>query len=125
MSFERRIAEALAPLPFELFPDFYDRNKTYKKGGKTLPPLDEWGAYNLVSERVGAYADDIDVADAITADVHYFTPSKSKAIEMRKRIRRALRLAGFVIQAQGLTYERDTEYYHARVEIFDLTETEE
>lgn len=111
--------------PLSFFRIIMTATKLIKRAARRSPPLDEWGAYNLVSERVGAYADDVDVADAITADVHYFTQSKSKAIEMRKRIRRALRLAGFIIQAQGLTYERDTEYYHARVEIFDITETEE
>lgn len=125
MSVESRIAEALAPLPFELFPDFYDRNKIYIKNGKKLPPLDEWGAYNLVSTRVNAYADDSDASDATTADVHFFSKSKTAAASMLKRIRRALRLAGFIIQAQALTYEHDTGIYHARIEIFEIEETEE
>ena len=69
--------------------------------------------FNYADERPALRADDEDILDETTIQVHYFT--KSNPQTNKKTIRRLLRAAGFTIQSTQELYESDTEYYHVVV----------
>ncbi len=74
---------------------------------------DEYITFNYADERPVVRADDVDILDETTIQVHYFTrtdPSTNK-----KAIRRLLRAAGFTIQSTQELYESDTQYFHVVV----------
>lgn len=74
---------------------------------------DEYITFNYADERPALRADDTDILDETTIQVHYFTrtdPSINK-----KAIRRLLREAGFTIQSTQELYESDTGYFHVVV----------
>lgn len=74
---------------------------------------EEYVTFNYADERPALRADDEDILDETTIQVHYFTrtdPSTNK-----KSIRRLLRAAGFTIQSTQELYESDTEYFHVVV----------
>lgn len=125
MSTESRITESLAALPFKLFPDFYDCSKTYIRNGQKIPQLEEWGCYRILNSKAAIYADDEEIVTETTASIHFFSKSRAKATAICKRIRQALRSAGFAVQTHSINYESDTEYYHAQIEINDFKEAEE
>lgn len=66
--------------------------------------------FNYADERPIVSADDTDILDATTIQVHYFTKSNPQA--NKKAIRKALRSAGFAIQSTQEIYENDTGYTH-------------
>ena len=75
---------------------------------------DEYITFNYADERPVVRADDTDILDETTIQVHYFTrgdPSTNK-----KAIRRLLRAAGFTIISTSEFYESDTNYFHIVVE---------
>lgn len=74
---------------------------------------EEYVTFNYADERPALRADDTDILDETTIQVHYFTrtdPSTNK-----KTIRRLLRAAGFTIQSTQELYESDTGYFHVVV----------
>lgn len=69
--------------------------------------------FNYADERPALRADDTDLLDETTIQVHYFTRSNPQT--NKKAIRRLLRAAGFTIQSTQELYESDTEYFHVVV----------
>jgi hypothetical protein len=74
---------------------------------------DEYIVFNYADERPALRADDTDILDETTIQVHYFTRSNPQ--DNKKAIRRLLRAAGFTIQSTQELYESDTEYFHVVV----------
>ena len=74
---------------------------------------DEYLTFNYADERPALRADDTDIYDETTIQVHYFTRSNPQT--NKKAIRRLLRAAGFTIQSTQEMYESDTGYFHVVV----------
>lgn len=74
---------------------------------------DEYITFNYADERPALRADDEDVLDETTIQVHYFTRGNPQT--NKKAIRRLLRAAGFTIQSTQETYEIDTGLTHVVV----------
>lgn len=74
---------------------------------------DEYITFNYADERPVVRADDTDILDETTIQVHYFT--KGNPQTNKKAIRRLLRAAGFTIQSTQELYESDTGYFHVVV----------
>jgi len=70
----------------------------------------EYITFNYADERPALRADDTDILDETTVQVHYFTRGNPQA--NKKAIRRLLRAAGFTIQSTQEFYEDDTKFYH-------------
>ncbi len=70
--------------------------------------------FNYSDERPALRADDEDLLDETTIQVHYFT--KGNPQNNKKAIRRLLRAAGFSIINTSEFYESDTNYTHVVVE---------
>lgn len=86
-------------------PDFYrlpDREKP-----------DKCITFAYEDERPAFCADDMDLYDITTVQVHLFT--KSNPQPDKKLVRRALREAGFTMQSTQDYYESDTGYHHVVV----------
>lgn len=81
--------------------------------------------YNNSDSRAVEYADDIDIMDSITTQIHYFTKENPKGIA--RKIRIALRDAGFTYISTDEFYENDTCFFHTviTVNILVPSETEE
>lgn len=77
------------------------------------PKPTEYMTYNYADERPELNADDTDVLDSTTIQVHYFTKGNPQA--NKKAIRKALRSADFAIQSTQELYEQDTGYTHVIV----------
>ena len=92
------IISALTPLSLPVSPDVYSGSAT------------SYITFNYADERPAFNADDTDILDETTVQVHYFT--KGNPIANKKAIRKALRSAGFLIQSTSQLYENDTGYYH-------------
>ena len=69
--------------------------------------------FNYADERPALRADDTDILDETTIQVHYFTRGNPQT--NKKAIRRLLRAAGFSIQSTRELYESDTGYTHVVV----------
>ena len=74
---------------------------------------DEYITFNYADERPVVRADDTDILDETTIQVHYFTRSNPQT--NKKAIRRLLRAAGFTIQSTQERHESDTNYTHVIV----------
>lgn len=74
---------------------------------------DSYITFNYADERPALRADDEDVLDETTIQVHYFTRGNPQT--NKKAIRRLLRAAGFTIQSTQEIYESDTGYTHVVV----------
>jgi hypothetical protein len=74
---------------------------------------DEYITFNYADERPALRADDTDILDETTIQVHYFTRGNPQT--NKKTIRRLLRAAGFTIQSTQEFYESDTGYFHVVV----------
>lgn len=98
------IVRALSPLGLPVAPNAY-------KGTAT-----EYITFNYADERPIVSADDEDILDATTVQVHYFTKGNPQA--NKKAIRRLLRSAGFSIQSTQELYENDTGYTHVIVYVW-------
>ena len=75
---------------------------------------DEYITFNYADERPSLRADDTDILDETTIQIHYFTRKNPQA--NKKAIRRLLRAAGFTIIDTSEFYESDTAYTHIVVE---------
>lgn len=69
--------------------------------------------FNYTDERPALSADDEDIYDTTSIDVHYFTKGNPQA--NKKAIRRQMRAAGFSIMSTQEIYEDDTKYTHVIV----------
>jgi len=98
------VTSALSSLELPVFPNVYDGTKA------------EYITFNYSDERPAVRADDEDILDETTIQVHYFT--KTNPQSMKKAIRKALRAAGFSIISTQEFYESDTKYYHVVVEAY-------
>lgn len=125
MSVEARLTAALKELPYEIFPDFYDRNKGYFKNGKPLPPQEEWITWNEVSTTVDRYADDEELFSTTAADVHFFSKDKTTAKRVGRQLVALLQKTELIVRGRRLTYEKDTGFYHFTLEVLSLEETED
>lgn len=96
------IEDCLAPIGLQIFP-----NVCTKK-------LPEYIQYNYSDERPIVYADDEDLYDLTTVQVHLFTNENPQGY--KKKIRKCLRSAGFTIQSTYEEYEDDTRFNHITVE---------
>jgi len=74
---------------------------------------EEYIKFNYADERPVVRADDTDILDDTTIQVHYFTRGNPQT--NKKAIRRLLRAAGFSIQSTQELYESDTKYTHVVV----------
>lgn len=75
---------------------------------------EEYIVYNDSDNRPAAYADDTDIWDEATVQVHYYT--RTPDADMRAKIKSRLRKAGFTITGHyGPTFESDTKFYHLTV----------
>lgn len=74
----------------------------------------EYITFNYVDERPSLRADDTDIYDETTIQVHYFT--KGNPQPNKKAIRRLLRASGFTIISTSEFYESDTKFNHIVVE---------
>jgi len=73
----------------------------------------EYITFNYADERPVVRADDKDILDEVTIQVHYFT--KGNPSVKKKQIRDALRDAEFTIQSVQELFESDTNYNHVVV----------
>lgn len=101
MSVSERVKSILGVLKMPVKPDVY-RGKA-----------EEYIVFNVPDERPALSGDDLDLVDEITVQVHYYT--KSNPNPTKKKIRRLLRLGGFVITSTNQFYEDDTGYTHVVV----------
>lgn len=74
---------------------------------------EEYLTFNYADERPALRADDTDILDETTIQVHYFTRGNPQT--NKKAIRRLLRAAGFTIQSTQELYEGDTGFFHVVV----------
>jgi hypothetical protein len=82
--------------------------------GKYEGTAEEYIVFNYADERPVLRADDADLADETSIQVHYFTRGNPQT--NKKAIRRLLRLADFTITNTQEFYESDTKYNHVIVE---------
>lgn len=75
---------------------------------------DEYITFNYADERPSLRADDTDILDETTIQIHYFTRGNPQS--NKKAIRRLLRSAGFTIISTSEFYESDTAFTHVVVE---------
>ena len=75
---------------------------------------DEYITFNYADERPVVRADDEDILDETTIQIHYFTRGNPQT--NKKAIRRLLRAAGFTIISTSEFYESDTAFTHVVVE---------
>lgn len=73
-------------------------------------PPDEYLVYNSEYEAPGVYADDQDQDWIYYMQIHLYT--RRNYIEKRKKIRQALRKAGFLVTEINSDYEKDSGYNH-------------
>lgn len=73
----------------------------------------EYITFNYADERPALRADDTDILDETTIQVHYFTRGNPQV--KKKSIRAALRGAGFTIQSTQEFYENDEKINHVVV----------
>jgi hypothetical protein len=95
------VIAALASLSLPVCPNVYTGIET------------DYITFNYTDERPALNADDEDIYDSTTIDVHYYT--KSNPQQTKKAIRRLMRLAGFSIVSTQELYESDTNYTHVIV----------
>lgn len=74
----------------------------------------EYITFNYSDERPIVYADNIDILDETTIQVHYFTKGNPQA--KKKLVRDLMRAGGFTIMNTQELYESDTKYTHVVVE---------
>lgn len=98
------IISALSTFSMPVCPDIL------KTDDPLYAPGCDYITFNYADERHALNADDTDILDETTVQVHYFT--KGNPIANKKAIRKALRSAGFLIQSTSQLYENDTGYYH-------------
>ena len=96
------IISALSSLNIPVSPNVYEGSAT------------EYIVFNYADERPALNADDTDILDDTTIQVHYFT--KGNPQTNKKVIRRLLRASGFSIVSTREFYETDTKYTHVVVE---------
>lgn len=77
---------------------------------------EEYITFNYADERPALRADDTDLLDETTVQVHYFTKGDPQA--NKKAIRKALRSAEFTIISTSEFYESDTKYTHIVIEVW-------
>jgi hypothetical protein len=82
--------------------------------GKYEGTAEEYIVFNYADERPVLRADDTDLLDETSIQVHYFTRTNPQTT--KKSIRRLLRLAEFTIINTQEFYEDDTKYNHVVVE---------
>ena len=75
---------------------------------------EEYITFNYSDERPALRADDTDILDTTTVQVHYFT--RDNPLPKKKSIRQLLRLADFTIIDTQEFYENDTGYNHIVIE---------
>lgn len=87
---------------------------TIYNDASTGNPPDSYIVWNYSDERPAVRADDTDILDSTTIQVHYFTRLNPET--NKKAIRRLLRASGFTIINTSQFYESDTGYRHVVVE---------
>lgn len=70
----------------------------------------EYIVFNYADERPSVYADNIDILDEVTIQVHYYT--KGNPSQKKKSIRDKLRENGFTIKSVQEMYESETKDFH-------------
>jgi hypothetical protein len=96
------IISALSSLSLSVTPNTYEGT------------ADEYITFNYADERPALRADDTDLYDETTVQVHYFTRGNPQT--NKKAIRRLLRASGFTIISTSEFYESDTKFQHIVVE---------
>lgn len=70
--------------------------------------------FNYADERPVVRADDLDLIDETSVQIHYYT--RTNPLALKKEIRRLIRDAGFTIQSTQQFYETDTKFHHVVIE---------
>lgn len=104
MNINTTVVTALTPLNIPVAANAY------------LGEATEYITFNYADERPALRADDTDILDETTIQVHYFTRGNPQT--NKKAIRRLLRAAGFTIQSTQELYESDTGYFHVVVYVW-------
>lgn len=102
MNINPLIQSALSPLGLSITPNVYEGT------------ADSYVIFNYSDERPALRADDEDLYDETSVQVHFYTRGNPQP--NKKAIRRLLRAAGFTIQNTAEFYESDTKYTHVVVE---------
>lgn len=120
MSIWEMLRDALSPIGLPVVRDFYDPDADPENLDGGMP--EAYIVCNLSDQRPDFWADDQPDTDASVWQVHYF--NRVSANRMRT-IRRALRQAGFTIGSLAETYESDTKYRHAILNVSICVPSEE
>ncbi len=83
---------------------------------------DEYITFNYADERPAVRADDADILDETTIQIHYFT--RTNPLTKKLSIRNLMRAAGFNIQNTQQFYESDKKLYHVVLEVWIEGSTE-
>jgi hypothetical protein len=102
MNINQIISNALSSMDVPVWPNHYDGNAS------------AYIIFNYADERPETYADDEDILDETSIQVHLYTKSDPQAD--KKKIRRLLRAAGFSITGTQEFYEDDTKFNHIVIE---------
>lgn len=86
-------------------------------------PPDCYIVYNPELEEPGYHADDLDWEWVQYMQIHLFTTGNY--MDLRRKIRRALRIAGFTLTGIETLYEKDTGYHHLCFECYAEEDEEE
>lgn len=104
MNVNSLIISALASLSIPVVADAYSGTAT------------EYITFNYSDERPVNYADDEDINESATIQVHYFT--KTNPLVKKETIKTLLKAAGFVYINTENLYETDTEFRHIIVSVW-------
>lgn len=98
MNIKERLIKTLQPVSLPVYPTVYQ--------GKG----DEFIVFVLADERPDMCGDDEQITEICAPDIHLF--SRQDPTGKKKRIRRLLRQAGFLVTGTTELYEKDTRYHH-------------
>lgn len=98
MNVNEKLIALLKPLGIPVKPDVYRGD------------AEEYIEFNYADERSILSADDLPIMDETTLQIHLYT--KNNPIQLKKQIRRLLRLGGFIVVSSNQIYENDSGYSH-------------
>lgn len=98
------LQEAERILGVPVYPTTADRKKQ----------TENYIVYEYLDERVQLYGDDTDLYDWTNIRVHWFL--RENVQKAKRKLRRFLRSAGFIIVATGEAHEQETGLWHITVD---------
>lgn len=76
---------------------------------------DSYITFNFADERPSLRANNTDITEKATMQIHYFT--KGNPLSVKNNIKTLLRNNGFTIVSTAQYYESDSRYYHCIVSV--------